>query len=128
MSNKQRRAWRPWAFLIVLLAPLIITGWSWITFTDGHLLALIRELDQVAIGLWFILLAAAWLRARKQESKALRHAMAVRVRTDLQPEVHELMHGAVLRAQDDLALINTMWQTLFFLFGALRLLLHVYEP
>lgn len=124
MSNKQRQAWRPWAFWLVLLTPFIIACVSWITLTDGDMMAFIWELDQVAVGLWFILLAAAWLRARKQESKALQHAIAVRARTDLHPSTIALVDTAVLRAQGDLAMVNVMWQALFILFGLLRLVLH----
>lgn len=128
MSNKQRRAWRPWAFLIVLFAPLILAGWSWVALTDGSWPALARELDQVAVGLWFILLAAAWLRARAQESRALRHAVAVRARKDVDPNVPVAVEATLLRAQDDLATVNVMWQAFFVVFGLLRLLLHFSAP
>ncbi len=128
MSNKQRRAWRPWAYAIVLVAPPLFAYLSWYTLTDRSTPALVHELDRVAVGLWFILLAAAWLRARKQESKALRHAVALRSRADVASMTRDGVEGALLRAQNDLALVGVMWQMFFILFGFLRLLIHFSGP
>ena len=127
MSNKQRPAWRPWAYAVVLVAPLVSAGAAFWYITDRSTTALISELHGVAVPMWFILLAAAWLRAQKHQGKALRHAVLLRDRTIgiVDPTTTASVERALLRAQDDLATVAVMWHALFILFGTLSLLLHV---
>ncbi|MBK8341508.1 MAG: hypothetical protein IPK99_16695 [Flavobacteriales bacterium] len=83
MSNKQRRGWRPWVYVPVIAGPPIAALGTFFLTTDRSSTAFVRELDSVAISLWFVLFAIAWLRAKKQESKAQRHARTLRSRADL---------------------------------------------
>ncbi len=126
MSNKQRPAWRPWAYASVLLGPLVITGAVYWYMTDRSTSALIAQVHGVALPMWFVLLAAAWLRAQKQQSKALRHALTLRARTDgvVASMSMVTVERALHRAQDDLATVAVMWHALFIVFGVVSLLVH----
>ena len=130
MSNKQRPAWRPWAFVLVLMVPVVCAITAYWYTTDRSARSLVLALHGVAVSMWFILLGAAWLRAQKQQSKALRHAITMRSRPEnsVASSTSAAVERALLRAKDDLATVAVMWHALFILFGLLSLLLHFKVP
>ena len=126
MSNKQRRGWRDYVYGLMIGGPLVITFFSYRITTDRSFAALVAELDAVAVGLWFVLLGATWLRAKKHLGRAERHWRAVRSRTGtpVAAETTAAVEALLRGAQKDLQVSEVMWMVLLILFGILRLTLH----
>ncbi len=129
MSNKQRRGWRPWAFVSVIAGPPLVALLTFFLSTDRSSGAFVREFDRVAVSLWFVLFAIAWLRAKKQESRAQGHARTLRSRADLEAVSGSLVavDASLVRAQEDLWTVEVLLQMLFVVFGVLRLVDHYLE-
>jgi len=130
MSNKQRKGWRNYIYGIILGGPLVIAFHSYRTITDRSFAALVHELDAVAVGLWFVLLGAAWLRAKKHLGRAERHWRAVRNRTGtpVSPQSSSSVEAMLLNARKDLQVTEVMWMALLILVGVLRITLHYMDP
>lgn len=129
MSNKQRRGWRPWAYVLVIFGPALAALASFFLTTDRSSVAFVRELDRVAVSLWFVLFAIAWLRAKKHESRAQRHVRTLRSRADLVAVSGSLatVDASLARAQEDLWTVEVLLQMLFVVFGLLRVVHHYLE-
>ncbi|MBP6392712.1 MAG: hypothetical protein KA175_13560 [Flavobacteriales bacterium] len=129
MSNKQRRGWRPWAFVSVIAGPTLVALLTFFLSTDRSSGAFVREFDRVAVSLWFVLFAIAWLRAKKQESRAQRHARTLRSRANLGAVSGSLatVDASLVRAQEDLWTVEVLLQMLFVVFGVLRLVDHYFD-
>ena len=129
MSNKQRKGWRPWAYVLVIAGPALAALATFFLTTDRSSIAFVRELDRVAVSLWFVLFAIAWLRAKKHESRAQRHVRTLRARADLGAVSGSVavVDASLVRAQEDLWTVEVLLQMLFVVFGVLRLVRHFLE-